>query len=107
MAPQPIRNVAGDGAVLLGRLTPSLRIDVGVGSAGDGPGLPDDSHRRILAAFKKGRGHGVLHLGAREPTTELHPTLAYWRDLGRTFVARVCGSMTPEDPSARAMPGVG
>ena len=97
-------DVSGAVMVPLGRLTPSLRIDVSLGSVDDGTGLPEDTQKRILAAFKRGRGHGVLHLGAGEPTTELHPTLAYWRDIGRTFVARVCGSMNPEDPLAQGMP---
>ena len=60
--------------------------------------------RRILAAFETGRGHGVLHLGAGEIGTSLHPTLAYWRDLGQAFVARACAATDPTDPRSLAVP---
>ena len=72
---------------LLCGLTPSGRIDVYPGSPDDGPRLTTAVQRRILGAFGTGRGHGVLNLGARELSTDLHPTLAYWRDIGKTLVA--------------------
>ena len=57
-----------------------------------------------MAAFKTGRGHGVLHLGARELGTDLHPTLSYWRAIGRSFVAKVCGALDPTDPTSLVIP---
>lgn len=60
--------------------------------------------RRIVAAFEQGRGQGTLCLGAAEPGTELHPTLAYWRDFGRTFVASVCAAIDPLEPSSFVTP---
>ena len=88
----------------MSRLTPSGRIDVHPGSPEEGPGLPVAVRRRVMAAFKTGRGHGVLHLGARELGTDLHPTLSYWRAIGRSFVAKVCGALDPTDPTSLVIP---
>jgi len=41
---------------------------------------------RVEAAFARGAGSGVLHLGATEPVTPLPPSLAFFRDLGRLWV---------------------
>lgn len=70
------------GETLVCGLTPSGRIDVRSGTPEDGPQLSAAAAGRILDAFNAGRGHGVLHLGAREVGTDLHPTLSYWRDIG-------------------------
>ena len=94
---------AASGTLLCG-LTPSGRIDVHPGSPDEGPGLSTTVERRIIEAFNAGRGHGVLHLGAGELNTELHPTLSYWRDIGRSFVARVCGALDPTDPTSLVIP---
>ncbi len=45
---------------------------------------------RIQAAMARGAGHGLLLLGAAEVDTPLSPGIAFWRDLGRAFVARLC-----------------
>ncbi len=91
------------GTLLCG-LTPTGRIDVHPGSPDEGPGLSTAAQRRIIDAFNAGRGHGVLHLGAAELSTDLHPTLSYWRDIGRSFVARVCGALDPTDPTSLVIP---
>ena len=94
------------GSLLCG-LTPSGHIDVHTGSpdeADEGPSLSTAVQRRIVDAFTVGRGHGVLHLGAGELNTVLHPTLSYWRDIGRSFVARVCGALDPTDPKSLVIP---
>ena len=89
---------------LLSGLTPSGRIDLHPGSLDEGPGLSTAVQRRIIDAFNAGRGHGVLHLGAGELSIDLHPTLSYWRDIGRSFVARVCGALDPTDPTSLVIP---
>ncbi len=89
---------------LLCQLTPSGRIDVYAGSSDDGPLLSTASQKRILRAFEISRGHGVLNLGAGELNTELHPTLAYWRDIGKALVARACGALDPSDPKSLVVP---
>jgi len=73
----------------------------------DGPRTSAAAAQRILNAFNVSRGQGVLHLGAAEPGTELHPTLSYWRDIGQALVARVCGSLDPTDPKLLVVPDVG
>ena len=90
-------------------LTPSGHIDVHPSSpsrADDGPSLSAAVERRIVDAFNVGRGHGVLHLGAGELSTDLHPTLSYWRDIGRSFVAGVCGALDPTDPKSLVIPAL-
>ncbi len=96
---------AGDvGDTLVCGLTPSGRIGVRFGSPEDSPRMSAAAAQRILDAFNVGRGHGVLHLGAGEPGTELHPTLSYWRDIGQALVARVCGALDPIDPKSLVVP---
>ena len=92
------------GGTLLCGLTPSGRIEVHTGSPDDGRSLSPAVQRRIREAFTAGRGYGVLHLGARELNTDLHPTLTYWRDIGRSFVAKVCGAVDPADPTSVVVP---
>ncbi len=89
-------------------LTPSGHIDVHPGSPDEdeGPSLSTAVERRIVDAFNVGRGHGVLHLGAGELSTDLHPTLSYWRDIGRSFVAGVCGALDPPDPKSLVIPAL-
>ena len=89
-------------------LTSSGHIDVHPGSPDEdeGPSLSTAVERRIVDAFNVGRGHGVLHLGAGELSTDLHPTLSYWRDIGRSFVAGVCGALDPTDPKSLVIPAL-
>jgi non-specific serine/threonine protein kinase len=56
---------------------------------------------RIRAAFLPGAGHGLLHLGAAEVDTPLPPGLAFWRDVGRTFVSALCAQPNLEPGSKR------
>jgi SNF2 helicase protein/SNF2 domain-containing protein len=51
---------------------------------------------RITRAFASGEGPGLLHLGSVEVDTALPPVLAYFRDIGRTFVSRVCQLPDPD-----------
>jgi len=95
------------GDTLICRLTPSGRIDVQPGSPDDGPPVNSAAAQRIIAAFNAGRGYGVLQLGVAELSTNLHPSLSFWRDLGRIFVARVCGAIDPTDPKALVYPAPG
>jgi non-specific serine/threonine protein kinase len=93
-----------DEGTLVCSLTPSGRIDVHTGGPGEGPPLSSPVKRRILAAFAAGRGAGLLHMGAGEVGTDLHPTLAYWRDFGQAFVARACAATDPTDPKHLELP---
>ena len=97
-------SATGANATLLCGLTPSGRIDVHPGSPDEGTGLSAAVQRRIIDAFNVGRGHGVLHLGVGELSTDLHPTLSYWRDIGKALVVRVCGGLDPTDPTSLVVP---
>jgi superfamily II DNA or RNA helicase len=89
---------------LVCRLTPSGRIDVERGSPEDGPRLSTKTAGQIVTAFGKGRGEGVLHLATAQLSTDLPPSLSYWRDVGRAFVGRVCGALDPTDPKSLIIP---
>lgn len=60
--------------------------------------------RRIRAAFERGHGAGLLHLGAAEARTALPPVFAFWRDLGRAFVAALCALPDLEERREHAEP---
>ncbi len=92
------------GQTLVCRLTPTGRIDVRVGTSDDGPLVSAKAIKKILGAFNDGRGHGALHLAAAQLSTELPASLSFWRDLGRTFIGRVCGVLDPTDPKSLAIP---
>jgi hypothetical protein len=98
-------DIASQGAgTLVCRLTPSGRIDVQPGPPDDGPVLSSKVARQIIEAFGQGRGEGVLHLGVAELSTDLSPSLSYWRDVGRAFVGRVCSALDPSDPKSLILP---
>ncbi len=99
-----IDSAPGGGEPLACRLTPSGRIDLQPGRPEDGPPLSATATRRIIAAFNAGRGHGLLHLGVAELATGLPPQLAFWRDVGRAFVARVCCALDPTEPTSLVVP---
>jgi hypothetical protein len=92
------------GHALVCGLSPSGRIDVWSDSREEGPHVSAMVSRRITEAFDAGRGHGVPSLGAGELATQLHPTLSYWRDVGRAFVARACGEIDPIDLKSVVVP---
>ncbi len=71
--------------------------------AGQDEPSPDPAvARRIRSAFEHGQGAGLLHLGAAEARTALPPTLAFWRDFGRAFVAALCALPDLEERRERA-----
>ena len=60
--------------------------------------------RRIRKAFEQGHRAGLLHLGSVEARTPLPPLLAFWRDLGRSFMAAICALPDLEEQRERADP---
>jgi non-specific serine/threonine protein kinase len=59
--------------------------------ADDALALPPDVSHRLLEAFARGSGHGLLQLGAAEVGTMLPPVFGYWREFGARYVSAVCG----------------
>jgi superfamily II DNA or RNA helicase len=51
----------------------------------------------IAAAFARGAGAGILHLGAVEVTTPLPAPFAFFRDLGHELVATACARADLEE----------
>src|ERR1700692_4143201 len=62
----------------------------------EGLAVEPDRGARLVQAFARGSGHGLLCLGADEVGTALPPVLSYWRELGARYVAALC-----------ALPGAG
>jgi hypothetical protein len=54
-----------------------------------GDGLSAPARARVVAAFARSAGHGVLDLGTTELDAPLSPALAFLRELGRAFATRL------------------
>ncbi len=75
------------------QLTPKGHLQFG--PERDAPLLPEMLSDRLAAAFARGTGHGLLHLGAAEVITALPPLWAFWRDFAARYVTAL--TATPED----------
>jgi hypothetical protein len=64
------------------------------------PALPPDLQRAIVAAFERGCGHGLLHLGAAQVASALPPGLAWWRDFAARYVTALCAASVDADLGA-------
>ena len=73
-------------------LTPVLTPhgQLGIVEAGEGLPLEPIQASRLMTAFAKGAGHGLLCLGADEVGSRLPPELSYWREFAARYVAAVC-----------------
>lgn len=76
-------------------LTPQGRLLLA--PSDDAPVLAADLALRLVTAFDRGAGHGLLQLGAGEIGTALPPLLGYWRELGARFVTAVCAQPDIEE----------
>src|SRR5438874_1201529 len=61
------------------------------------PPLESAAAERIAAAFARGPARGLLHLGAVEVDTPLPPAFAFFRDLARLFMTRLCSAPDLEE----------
>src|SRR6266545_17572 len=68
----------------------ALLADTASGDDDAGDGLSVAARARVARAFGRGPGHAMLDLGATELDAALAPALAFLRDLGRTYVTRLC-----------------
>ncbi len=95
----PYRIPTPSAAVLGLAVTPHrhLRLER-LAAAEDEP--PPGVASRIEAAFSRGQGAGVLHLGASEPATPLPASLGFFRDLGKLWVTAL--SRMPDAEERRA-----
>src|SRR5260370_25581540 len=53
-------------------------------------GLDAGLMERLVRAFERGSGHGLLLLGADEVGSALPPVHAYWRGFGSWYVTALC-----------------
>ena len=76
------------------RLTPALTPHgrLVLVASDDAPPLDAAVARRLIDAFERGPGHGLLQLGGAEIGEPLPPAFSYWRELGTRYVTAVCTS---------------
>ena len=79
-------------------LSPHGRLTLG--QVDDAPALEPALAKRLLDAFARGSGHGLLQLGAAEVGTPLPPVLAYWREFGTRYVTTLCTLPDAEERGA-------
>ena len=114
-APPPSRAVAIVSSVTLAieagsslmdstRLAPRLSPDgaLRLAPAEEGSPVEPALGDRLLQAFERGSGHGLLQLGAAEVGVALPPALGYWRELAARYVTAVC--TVPEVEELRRKP---
>jgi len=58
----------------------------------DAPPLPAALAQRLSAAFARGSGHGLLHLGAAEVGSIVPPSWAWRRDFAARYVTALCAT---------------
>ncbi len=80
----PLEKPAGAEPVL----APSGRLRLQ--AVGEPGAPPPEGAERLLAAFGRGTGHGLLALGLDEVGTQLPPALAYWRRFACRYLADLC-----------------
>lgn len=83
--------------------------------AEDAPGMDETGAARLIEAFARGTGPGLVQLGAGEVGQVLPPELGWWRGFAARYVTALCLHMpsAPEDasspparPAASALPDV-
>jgi len=67
----------------------------------DAPPLEAALGNRLLKAFERGSGHGLLLLGADEAGTALPPVFSYWREFGARYVTALCTHPDGDAPRQR------
>lgn len=71
-------------------------------AAADAAPLPEALSGRIMAAFARGSGHGLLHLGAAEVATALPQPWAFWRDFAVRHVTALTATPAEGEISVAA-----
>jgi non-specific serine/threonine protein kinase len=71
-------------------ISPARHLVVRVFDANAHEALAPDVLARVGAAFARGVGDGLLHLGMAEVATRLSPSLGFCRDFAARYLAAVC-----------------
>jgi len=70
--------------------------------AGFGTPLPASVAGRLEAAFSRGAGHGLLHLGIEETGADLGPA-GHWRDLAKLYLTKLCTALDADEQVAKGV----
>jgi len=70
------------------RLTPHGRLSVE--ERDDGPDIDAAASIRLIDAFARGAGYGLVRLGAAEVGQALPPLFVWWRDFAALYVGSLC-----------------
>src|ERR1700682_2628511 len=70
------------------RLTPHGRLSVE--DQNDGPDIDAAAAIRLIDAFARGTGYGLVWLGAAEVGQALPPLFVWWRDFAALYVGSLC-----------------
>src|SRR5260370_16165496 len=70
------------------RLTPHGRLSVE--DQDDGPDIDAAASVRLIDAFARGTGYGLVWLGAAEVGQPLPPLVVWWRDFAALYVGSLC-----------------
>lgn len=87
------------------RLTPQGRLIIE--TTEDAPALDPALAKRLLYAFGRGSGFGLMRLGACEVGLALPPAFAWWRDFAARYVVEICARSSDaitDAPALRAPP---
>src|SRR5262245_45147269 len=87
------------------RLTPRGRLSVE--GQDDGPDIDAAASIRLIDAFSRGTGYGLVWLGAAEVGQALHPLVGRWRDFAALYVGSLCRHASGrEAEGSRKLPSV-
>src|SRR2546423_15400428 len=87
------------------RLTPHGRLTVG--DQDNGPDIDAAASIRLIDAFARGTGYGLMWLGAAEVGQALPPLFVWWRDFAALYVGSLCLHASGiEAEGARKLPSV-
>src|SRR3979409_49884 len=70
------------------RLTPHGRLSAE--DQDDGPEIDTAASIRLIAAFARGTGYGLVWLGAAEVGQALPPLFVWWRNFAALYVGSLC-----------------
>ena len=87
------------------RLTPHGRLSVE--DQDDGPDIDAAASIRLIDAFARGTGYGLVWLGAAEVGQALPPLFVWWRDFAALYVGSLCLRASGMEAEERGkLPGV-
>jgi SNF2 Helicase protein len=87
------------------RLTPHGRLSVE--DQDDGPDIDAAASIRLIDAFARGTGYGLVWLGAAEVGQALPPLFVWWRDFAALYVGSLClHASGMEAEGSRKLPSV-